>query len=200
MNQAQKNQHLFSNGTSNDFWHWDLLVRTSYPQPGSNAAFATSKFLNMWAEQGGWQEELSELQQTNVRSCFVQSARWKKSPQNQKFSKNSILPNAAPAPVVGPAPAPPAPCRCSLLLFLRWAFRCGTVKSSSAPNLPSHRSRSLIKVLQCSSTAITTVCSGHVQSKILLVVPQKSSQAIKTPDSPRWSLFAWSDFVHVMLA
>ena len=41
----------------------------------SNAAFATSKFLNMWAEQGGWQEELSELQQTNVRSCFVQSAR-----------------------------------------------------------------------------------------------------------------------------
>ena len=40
-----------------------------------------------------------------------------------------------------------------------------------APILPSHRSRTLVKALQCSSTAITTVYSGNVESKILLVVP-----------------------------
>ena len=59
------------------------------------------------------------------------------------------------------------------------------VKSSSAPILPSHRSRALVKALQCSLIAITIVNSGHVEPKIPLVVPQKSSQVIKAPDSTR---------------
>ena len=56
-------------------------------------------------------------------------------------------------------------------LPLSSAFRCGAIKSSPAPVLPSNRSRTLVKVPWCSSTAITAVLSGDAESKIPLVAP-----------------------------